>query len=741
MPAASSLLRHARYRGRALALAFVGAVAATAGAAAIPPKTEAGVAALLGRGVGGSVDPSDFVWEASRGWWIDAFVGRRILFLARREGRSERELYRGLVTVTPEGRPLALRASAALTDTDLADEAGLVASSGLAAVRLDALGSTTLQSIEVIDLGGSNDGKLRAVLRDVAAPLVPEDLVAGSSTRRLVFEVPPSEARFELQGTDLVVSLGDGAAGAVDGTGTLTFVGGPTPPFVIDVRGKTSAEEPLRAARRWVRALFEPRGASRVDGDEPSTNRVVPKAPPAAPSDTRFPTDRWKPVEDHAGFFETEKKGALTTLAIDTRRFAFELVPGREAARSRTGHTPSGRARSWRTAEALLVVPIADRAGAWDRGALVAPLRADRDTLSQSSGSWSFGDLPNGVDAPDFAVQWAPEIDDAERERAQLCVMSNGHLALTYGTATARAMNESTSTLECAYATPAGAPASGGIGAAWIEEGAATPLPGSTAKVGDIERGGPGSYVLITRVVTEPSARAPDAEGWSPLSVQPDPTSIPAIYEASTEKLGTPVHVRLFMPNRFDWAIRAGDEEKQHRFGGTFERALEARDVERVFFATGLGVGKRQDPAGLKIAGRMGHRFHADAGLVAVRDVGLAIGPSTGDEPPTDATEGLVAARDGKLTAAARDSGPRQSRADICALPDGTVLLADAVFDNHEATASTLVDLGCAFVVSLDRGADRAAWSKDRSEDDLVAERASSVLFALARPFPGALRP
>lgn len=106
-----------------------------------------------------------------------------------------------------------------------------------------------------------------------------------------------------------------------------------------------------------------------------------------------------------------------------------------------------------------------------------------------------------------------------------------------------------------------------------------------------------------------------------------------------------------------------------------------------------------------------------------------------------DASEGIVAARHGTLTREARESGPRQSRADACALSDGSVLVADAVFDNHEASASILLELGCSFVVSLDRGADRAAWTRDRSDDEPVIERATSVLFALARPFPGSLRP
>lgn len=739
---ARGVLGYARYRGRAVALAFAVAVAGTVGAAAVPPQTESGIAELLSRGVGGSVEPKDFVWEPSRGWFLDAFVGRRVLFLAKKAGRLERELYRGLVTVTPGGRPLALRASAPLTLTDLADESSLLVARGRAVVRLDALGADATHAIEIVDLASSADGKAPMILRDVVAPLLPSGLSTSTSSRRLVFERPQRSPAFEIQGDDLVVALDGGAAAMVDPAGRLSFDGdGAIGPFVVEVREAGRVDAPTwRRAVDWGRSIVDPSPQRAQPVETDVVNRVSPRAARTGAVDLRFPPADWAPVDAHPGCASTSK-GDLHVVAIDTRRFSLALVAGRDAARSRTGHVASGRLHTEGPIEAAFRVPIAADAGAWDRGALVAPLRAERDTVSESQGKLAFGALPDGVDAPEFAVQWAPEIDDVERPRSQLCVTRSGHVAFVFGTGTSAALNAVTGDLDCAYASPAGAPASDGVGGAWFDEaGATTAWPGATADIEPLRSGAAGSYLVAQRRVTEPTVKPPDEQGWSPVAAQPEPSSIPAIYEASVDKLGTTVHVHLFMPGRFDWAIRAGDEEKQHRFGGTFERALDAKDVDRVFFTAGLGVGKRQDPLGLKIAGVMGHRFHAAAGLIAAHEGALVVGASADVEPSTDASEGVVAARHGALTREARDSGPRQSRADVCALEDGSVLVAEAVFDNHEASASTLVEMGCSFVVSLDRGADRAAWTRDRSDDEAV-ERATSVLFALSRPFPGSLQP
>src|SRR5262245_12866810 len=74
-----------------------------------PPRgTAEGVAAMLGAAAGGEVRADDFVWEARGGFFQDTFLGRRVLFLARRPGGTA-DLYRARVRLTRAGRPVSLR--------------------------------------------------------------------------------------------------------------------------------------------------------------------------------------------------------------------------------------------------------------------------------------------------------------------------------------------------------------------------------------------------------------------------------------------------------------------------------------------------------------------------------------------------------------------------------------------------------------------------------------------------------
>jgi hypothetical protein len=195
------------------------------------------------------------------------------------------------------------------------------------------------------------------------------------------------------------------------------------------------------------------------------------------------------------------------------------------------------------------------------------------------------------------------------------------------------------------------------------------------------------------------------------------------------------------MPRRFDWAIRAGDEEKSHRFGGEFAKTLTEPDAARAFYAMGLGIGKRHAPLGLRIQGSTGHAFHGDGALLEARADGLALTQSRGGDPEADATELPLTVLGRALTSDARMRGPKERRGDICVLNDGTVLVAEADFDNHEPTATVLAELGCTLAAALDRGAERSAWSQSMEASSLGGGHATTALFALGRPMPGSLSP
>jgi hypothetical protein len=87
-----------------------------------------GVAAMLGREVGGEVLADDLAWEPSSGWLYDAFLGRRVLFIAKTPGPDgpQRDAYRASVQVSREGRAIRVVLTRKLSDTPLADEGPLV---------------------------------------------------------------------------------------------------------------------------------------------------------------------------------------------------------------------------------------------------------------------------------------------------------------------------------------------------------------------------------------------------------------------------------------------------------------------------------------------------------------------------------------------------------------------------------------------------------------------------------------
>jgi len=131
------------------------AVAAACARFALPGPPDAtlrGVADVLGESVGGLVEPSDFVWESSRGIVADALLGRRIVFLARARPDAPRDLYRAAVRVTLEGKPVNVREVVNLTDSPIGDEQGLVANARHAAYATVAFGA--VQQVTLLDLNG-----------------------------------------------------------------------------------------------------------------------------------------------------------------------------------------------------------------------------------------------------------------------------------------------------------------------------------------------------------------------------------------------------------------------------------------------------------------------------------------------------------------------------------------------------------------------------------------------------------
>ncbi len=266
---------HLRARALWVGVFALAALLLQAAGPSLPTRSAEGVAAMLGGAVGGEVRAEDFVWEARGGFWSDAFLGRQVLFLARRpvamgetpNPPAPADLYRARVRLTRAGQPLSLGFVRNLTRSPLGDDRDLVAFGHRAAYLTSAFGA--VQGVTLLDLDGEGDAReARGWVERAASAL--ESWLATGSTRgvgrtEVTFGAPPAEAREELEGELLVMALGKEALpAALDGRdGSLNT--GPSNTFVaaaqrIPHRPPAVGEVTVRA----VRAVAGPGAASAV---------------------------------------------------------------------------------------------------------------------------------------------------------------------------------------------------------------------------------------------------------------------------------------------------------------------------------------------------------------------------------------------------------------------------------------------------------------------------------------------
>ncbi|XXX74053.1 hypothetical protein WMF30_41045 [Sorangium sp. So ce134] len=232
--------------------------------------------------------------------------------------------------------------------------------------------------------------------------------------------------------------------------------------------------------------------------------------------------------------------------------------------------------------------------------------------------------------------------------------------------------------------------------------------------------------------------------GWSADGgAQPPPAWSPAVYAADTVHLGAQVRVHAFAPDRFLFRLRAGSREISPRTAPKLDAEVPADERPRVMAAIGVGTGRRRGPRGLAVGGTVGLRFRGEGGLLLVRGGRVEIRPAGGVEvaPGMDATELPLTADDGRLRPEAREIGTMRRRSAACVLDDGTFLVATTTFDSDEATTEALLDLGCARVVALDRGAHRNAYVHRASGDPALQQAyEETALFAVGLAMPGRAR-
>ena len=232
--------------------------------------------------------------------------------------------------------------------------------------------------------------------------------------------------------------------------------------------------------------------------------------------------------------------------------------------------------------------------------------------------------------------------------------------------------------------------------------------------------------------------------GWTQDGgAQPPPAWSPAVYAADGVHLGAQVRVHAFAPDRFLFRLRAGSREISPRSAPKLDAEVPADERRQVLAAIGVGTGRRRGPRGLAVGGTVGLRFRGEGGLLLVRQGRVEIRPAGGAPlaPGADATELPLTADGGRLRPEAREIGTMRRRSAACVLDDGTLLGATTTFDSDEATTEALLDLGCARVVALDRGAHRNAFVHRASGDPALQQAyEDTALFAVGVAMPGRAR-
>jgi hypothetical protein len=651
-----------------------------------PERSEESVAAILSTGTSGQVATHDWVWGPSGGALSDLFVGRPVAFFSRNGADEPRDAWYGRVLCTPGGRPLRGRAFRQLTRTTFGDEARLEGTDHWFAYATEFRGR--FESIGVVDW------------RD------------GESAARFGLERGPAELGMQWSGDELIV----------DAAGAAASVRMPA--------GEVIAEKGAELARGGAPVVDAPRG-------EPWVIEIPPAKEPAA-----FPPEAFHEAVPSAfqggppAVSEATRDGARTLL-FDGRQLELDLVPGTSSPHSDTGRVATGLPPArveGREVVAVVELPfLAGSSAYFDDGFPFGPMAKGAASLAVKDGRVLLGAWPHGEWADGGMAQAAQLSGSAGGGPASLCVTSGGHWAMSWGDAPLPT--------DCSVI----ARGNGGVGEVWLGDGAL-----DRWRAGH----GVGFPTLIAYRRADPRVEALGANDvarriavssgqWQPIGdAQAEPTWLSSALASRTTVLGTDVDISSVDVGRFEWRLVAGERERAHRFHGEFPVRIGPDDAARARLALGLANGKRRGPRGLRIGGSTGLGFRGKEGLLVVGPSGLSIlsAQRTPAEPVLDGTELPLSVEGGTLMSAARERGPRQLRADICLLDETHLLVAESVFDSHEASATALVALGCARVLALDRGTEHPAWHL-AGPAAAAGPFETTALVALSRPLIGGATP
>lgn len=680
--ASGALLKHARSRA---GLVVAGTCAACAWAAAPRPPAfdERTTAKLLGAAIGGEVDADGYVWRPSNGWVDDLYRGRPIVFLGRPGGEGPRDVFVGRVVVARDGRPLAVRDVRPWITTPDGDESDLVVQAGRVAFATRFQGRYQSVSFAQLD---------------------------AETVQRVTLAGPSADLAFELAAEELVVRTA-GSASLVDLATGQTLAGEALSVVSVDARiGALDAE-------KW------PEPALQLGDNSDAT------------ADAPFPPEGFEAGLVLGQGFEpalsTRDQAATHAIVVDARQLEFALQIGASSPPSTTGFLASGqRPSAWTSRKIVaafeVVTPRSKAiAGALFGGHWIAPMMGTIPVVTTHDGTltlapWS-GEAWTRTAQTDL-VQWS---GDVTREGSHLlCVTDGGNLVLAWSDSPDLDSDRARVPVHCR--STLAAPGKVEL-ATWSADGVALAEPS------------PQTLILAAARDHGPRVTLPKGASWTPAptAAQPSPAFLPAVFQSKLEALGTSVDLLYVDGARFDWEIIAGADERLHRHGGRFPTAIDPSASGRIRLAFSLGAGKRKGPSGLRLDGSTGLDFFQPSGLLSAQPT-LTLWPGDGYNPNDalgDVTGLPLTLASGSLSEPARERGPLQLRADLCVTSSGVVLVAQAEFDSHMATATVLKLLGCDRAVALDRGVERPAWT--RLGGDARGSFNETALVGLERPLRG----
>lgn len=706
------------------ALALLGVALRLAAPARPAPDPEA-VASLLGEASGSEVSREDYVWERSRGWLIDALVGRRVIFLGAAPSEP-RDLHRAIVRVTREGHPFEVAALHRLTDTPLGDETDLVAAGQRVAFATRHDGA--VQGVTVLELSGprTDDLGLLDRLGILFGGWLDSGSPAGLGRVELAFRRPPPEVDLQLLDGELRMAVGAADRPAVLQLGELR----------LDSGGDRSLAAEAWRQRPEARALDQLTGelgswwaevrGHRVDSprEEAADLPPIPEGrgwPPPAPEGSSWtafaPTGADDPPLLAA---EVSRQGQRVVLvAIDTRRLDLGFRAGRRHPQALTGPHGSGRLP---TGLAPRVVGAFnggdDRGGAVDGGRVLVPPRSGEATVGvDRHGRLRLGRLEGHRPPSDLTAlrqSASPLVEGGRRPerpggripRTALGRTSDGFAIHAFSDgATAQTMAEALRAAGCVFAVPLRI-GSGPLGLAAWPAGepakARRPIATMSFEAEAVIAGSQQDFFYL--VAREPHPRLGNLD-WRPApGRQPEPQSWPAIHLAKTESLGVEVTVHHVAPGRLSWEIRPGRKESAAE---TTVQELSEETRRRALLAIGLGLAHRKDNLrGLVLDGVQTLPIRPFVGAVEAREGDDLVITYTLEDmaPEGDATELPLLAEGGKTRRRTKKLGARRRRAAACTAEDGSLLVASATYDTSEPVAQTLLELGCERIVELDRG-------------------------------------